>query len=122
MAKGWHILRDGATLTLARHLPPRFDVAARTRLPHAGRLRTANLIRQDMWRALQRQKGFSPVIEIINEDTGMHVRAGGRVMARPFDRSGLEARIAAVLENAALRARWARDGRHFLSTVEGVTV
>ncbi len=104
----WHILRAGPVLTLARHLPARFDVVAETRLPLSGRLRLASQIRQDLWRALQRQRGFSPVIEVTNEGADLRVQAGGRVMARSFDRGYLEARIAEVLDSPDNRARWSR--------------
>ena len=104
----WHVLRDGPRLTLARRLPARFDVAAETHLPMAGRLRVAQQIRQDMWRAIQRQRGFSPVVEVTSGPSGLVVRAGGRIDAVPFDRARLEARISGVLEAPENRARWMR--------------
>lgn len=104
----WHVLRDGRRLVLARHLPARFDVSAETRLPHAARERVAQQIRQDMWRALARQRGFSPVVEVTAGEAGLAVRAGGRVGTAGFDRAGLEARITEVLESPANRMRWVR--------------
>ncbi|MDV7145267.1 hypothetical protein R3X27_21500 [Tropicimonas sp. TH_r6] len=106
--KGWHVLRDGARVTVARQLPARFDVVAETRLPSAGRARVAQQVRQDIWRALQGQRGFSPVVEIEMVEDGLRVRAGGRVAAARFDRGGLEARIADVLEAPENRRRWVR--------------
>ncbi|MEX0286720.1 MAG: hypothetical protein AB3N23_19105 [Paracoccaceae bacterium] len=102
----WHILRDGPCLTVARHLPARLDVVAETVLPRANPLRLAHQIRQDMWRALQRLRGFSPVVSICTLEEEMHIRAGGRVIgtAPPATVS----RIAAVLENRSNRARWVR--------------
>lgn len=104
----WHILRDGPRVTVARHLPVRFDVLAETVLPLAGRLRVAQQIRQDLWRALQRQRGFSPVVEVSEAADGLVVRAGGRVLAARFDRARLAARIADVLEDGTNRRRWVR--------------
>ncbi|SFC47264.1 hypothetical protein [Tropicimonas isoalkanivorans] len=104
----WHVLREGPVLTLARALPPRFDVVAETWLPGGGRARLAHQIRQDIWRAVQHQRGFSPVVQIACRDGGLAVRAGGRVSVRPFDRDGIEARIADVLEHKKCRARWIR--------------
>lgn len=104
----WHILRDGPRVTVARHLPVRFDVLAETVLPPAGRLRVAQQIRQDLWRALQRQRGFSPVVEVSEAADGLLVRAGGRVQAARFDRARLAARIADVLEDGTNRRRWVR--------------
>ena len=104
----WHVQRDGARLVLARHLPARFDVSAETVLPDAGRERVAQQVRQDMWRALQRQRGFSPVVEVVSGANGLSVRAGGRVDTERFDRKGLEARISALLEAPENRHRWVR--------------
>ena len=104
MSRGWHILRDGDRLTLARHLPARFDVAARTVLPLADPLRLAHQIRQDMWRALQRVRGFSPVVEICAAEEAAHVRAGGRVIG--VIPPATDRKIREVLENPHHRARW----------------
>lgn len=103
----WHILRSDDALTVARSLPPVFDVVADTRLPNAGRARVAHQVRQDMWRALQNVRGFSPVVQVLRDADGLLVRAGGRV-ARPFDASTLSARIASVLDDPEKRARWVR--------------
>ena len=108
MSRGrWHILRDGACLTLARRLPPVFDVAGETRLPDAARARIAHQIRQDMWRALREVRGFSPVVEVRREAGSLAVRAGGRV-AGPCNRALLSARIADLLACPSHRARWVR--------------
>ena len=108
MKNGWHILRDGSALTLTRHLPVRFDVEARTHLPRMGRLRLASQIRQDIWRALQSQRGFSPVVEVTAGEDNVGVRAGGRIEARRFDRVRLQGLISDVLDNPGNRQRWLR--------------
>ncbi|MFD0980163.1 hypothetical protein [Tropicimonas aquimaris] len=105
---GWHVLRDGAILVLARQVPLRFDVVAAGRFPPVRRERLATQIRQDLWRALQGQRGFSPVVEVTDRGDFVEVRAGGRVAAGRFDRAGLEARIEAVLAEPRNRARWLR--------------
>jgi len=108
----WHTTRavDGGVV-LARHAR-RFDVSAETRLPSAPPVRIAHQVRQDLWRALRRLRGFAPVVSVVPCDGGLHVVAGGAVAgAVP---PGTDARIAAVLEDRGNRARWlahARRGR-----------
>ncbi|WP_372602722.1 hypothetical protein [Actibacterium sp.] len=108
MRDAWHIIREDRALTLARHLPPRLDVVAGTMLPRVSKRILAQQIRQDLWRALRRVRGFSPVVRIEEEGSHLKVRAGGRVHARTFPRASTEARIAAVLSDESNRARWLR--------------
>lgn len=109
--KLWHITRTEDALTLSRRLPARFDVVAETTLPGGGSLRLAHQIRQDMWRALQNLRGFSPVVEITSGGAGqgLRVRAGGQLLRRP-PASAAQA-IADVLENPKNRNRWLRHAR-----------
>ncbi len=107
----WHILRDDTCLTLARHLPVRFDVCAEAMLPDGGRLRLARQVRQDLWRRLRGQRGFSPVVEIMRDGGACRVRAGGRIEGR-FAKARLEAEIAALLAEPATRARWSAHAAH----------
>ncbi|MEE4117794.1 MAG: DUF6497 family protein [Paracoccaceae bacterium] len=107
---GWHILREGDAVTVTRRLPLRWDVAAETALPGAGRLRVAQQVRQDLWRRLRRLRGFAPAVRVARADGGLAVRAGGRVDG-PLDRQGVEARIAELLADPAARARWLRCAR-----------
>ncbi len=105
----WHTLREGDTLTLARHLPARFDLSVETHLPRVRPLRLAHQVRQDMWRALQTLRGFSPVVRICTLEERVHIQAGGRVLgAVP---PSAKARLAAVLEDSSNRARWIRHAR-----------
>ncbi|THH35805.1 hypothetical protein E4Z66_12030 [Aliishimia ponticola] len=99
----WHILRDGEAVILCRHLPPRFDMTARTVLPGGSAVRLAHQIRQDMWRALQRVRGFSPVVRLTPISAGWQVEAGGRVPAANED---LVAQVQAVLDDKQRRTRW----------------
>lgn len=102
----WHIHRDGPRLTVSRHVPAVLDICAETQLPDAGRLAVAQQIRQDMWRALRDVRGFSPVVEVTRQDSGLHIRAGGRVAGRAPH--VLNARVQDVLDNAKNRQRWVR--------------
>ncbi|MFY1709730.1 hypothetical protein [Tritonibacter scottomollicae] len=113
MAPRWHISRAEGELTLSRQLPARFDVVATTTLPVGDPMRLAHQIRQDMWRALQRVRGFSPVVRLTRQGEVIRVEAGGRVAAPVAP--GLAAEIGAVLACPARRARWVaqaqRSGR-----------
>jgi hypothetical protein len=108
----WHILRDGHAVTLARHLPVRMDLCVRATF-HAptpvSRTALAHQIRQDVWRALRRLRGFSPVVRVGHTGAAIAVEAGGRC-AGPA--GGAADRIADVLDNRANRRRWlAHAGR-----------
>jgi hypothetical protein len=106
----WHILRDGDCLTVARQLPVRWDLAAETVLPDAGRLRVAQQVRQDMWRALQALRGFAPVVQVTRRPDGLHVRAGGQVRGA-LAKAKWEAEIAQVLQCPNRRVRWVRHAQ-----------
>ena len=101
----WHIRSDGDTLTLARGNRARLDVAAQTCLPDAGRARIAHQVRQDMWRALQGVRGFSPVVQVRREADRLHVTAGGQISG-PFVRAHIEDLIRSVLENRLYSSFW----------------
>ncbi|SOH94134.1 hypothetical protein SAMN06273572_103161 [Monaibacterium marinum] len=105
----WHMNRTDTVLTLSRQLPARFDVDATASFPALRRGRLAHLIRQDLWRALQSLRGYSPVVEVTNTPDGVVVRAGGRV-AGPVTQA-TQARIAAVLADPDNRARWIANAR-----------
>jgi hypothetical protein len=68
----------------------------------------AQLIRQDLWRALQGVRGFCPVIEVRNDEVGLAVTAGGEVTVKPFPRAKIETQIEALLADPKKRARWRR--------------
>ncbi len=109
MKPRWHIKRGAGELVLARQLPVRFDVVASTTLPMGDPLRLAHQIRQDLWRALQRVRGFSPVVRLRLQGEVIRVEAGGRV-AQPIA-PDLAARISQVLESPVRRARWTAQAR-----------
>ncbi|KUF12038.1 hypothetical protein [Pseudoponticoccus marisrubri] len=101
---GWHVSADAERLVLARHWPPRFDLAAMSAFPPVRRGRLARQVRQDLWRLLKGLRGFSPVIEIAAAEGGVRLQAGGRVDgAVP---AGTADRIKALLDDPAHRARW----------------
>ncbi|ROT96335.1 hypothetical protein EAT49_18720 [Histidinibacterium lentulum] len=96
-------------LVLSRPGRDRLDVCAATALPDAARARVAQQVRQDLWRALRRVRGFSPVVRVRREAGGLSLVAGGQVDgAVP---RGLAARIALVLEDGGNRARWVARAR-----------
>lgn len=107
---GWHIARADGRLILSRRPGARAagpGLWAETRLPGNLRLTVlAHEIRKDVWRALRGLRGFSPVVEIqpCVDRAALSVRAGG-VMASPPP-ALLHARLTAVLEDTARRARW----------------
>jgi hypothetical protein len=103
----WHIQTTGDVLTLARHLPARFDVAAETALPSGSRLWLAHQIRQDMWRALRNLRGFSPVVEVARGTDELRIKAGGSIAGR-FAKAQIEEQISRVLSHPETRARWIR--------------
>ncbi|WP_375697758.1 hypothetical protein [Pseudophaeobacter sp. TrK17] len=105
----WHISREEDSLTVARQVPPRFDVAVSVVLPPAEPLRLAQQIRQDMWRAVQTVRGFSPVVKVVEQGDSLLVTAGGRVAGRVPGK--LASEIKAVLEDEAKRSRWLRHAR-----------
>lgn len=109
MTKRWHILRDNGALTLARQLPVRFDFAVRTTLGPGDALRLAHQIRQDLWRALQRLRGFSPVVRLEPQGAGWDVTAGGRASG-PVPASVLHL-AQNVLMSPANQSRWLRHAQ-----------
>jgi len=111
----WHIEETPERLLLARRLPARFDVQAGTVLPRMSKRRLAHQVRQDMWRALQRLRGFSPVVSVADHPDGVEVIAGGQVSG-PVPRTQAEAAIADVLADPANRARWTAHARRRAAT------
>lgn len=107
--KSWHITREDGALVLSRQVPPRFDVAVAAGLPPADPLRLAHQIRQDMWRAVQNVRGFSPVVKVETRGDSLLVTAGGRVAGRVP--GNLASEIRAVLEDESKRSRWLRNAR-----------
>ncbi|EAQ43520.1 MAG: hypothetical protein BM560_08535 [Roseobacter sp. MedPE-SWde] len=104
--KPWHITREDGGLVLSRQIPPRFDVAVSVVFPLAAPLRLAQQIRQDMWRAVQNVRGFSPVVKVETRGDSLLVTAGGRVAGRVP--GNLASEIRAILEDESKRSRWLR--------------
>ncbi|MEO0861099.1 MAG: hypothetical protein AAFY65_10815 [Pseudomonadota bacterium] len=108
--RGWYVQRSAEVFAVARRVPVRWDVVAETTLPDMGRRRLAHAIRQDMWRMLQKVRGFTPAVAVARRDGHVHVRAGGQV---PGGAAGpLAARVADMLDDPRHRAAWARAARH----------
>lgn len=102
----WHILTEDGALTMARRLPVRLDLAVRAELPRCGKRRLARQVRQDMWRALQDVRGFSPVVRVEEANGGLLVTAGGQVDRRPFPKGKCEEKLREVLSDRNNRIRW----------------
>jgi ribosomal protein S18 acetylase RimI-like enzyme len=109
MVARWHILKGERELTLARHLPARFDVSAATTLPAGDPLRIAQQIRQDMWRRFQKVRGFSPVVRVTMLRSECHVEAGGRLLGPPPQQ--MEYQIEQLLTHPDHRSRWVVQAR-----------
>lgn len=109
----WHVSdRDGA-LCVARRLPARFDFAAKTVIKGGATLSRASVahqVRQDMWRALQRLRGFSPVVEVARRGADLEITAGGTVAGR-FPKATCETQVQRLLEAPQLRTRWVQHAR-----------
>ena len=103
----WHILREDRTVTVARQLPVRFDVMAETTLPIGDPLRVAQQIRQDLWRDLQKLRGFSPVVTVMQGQDFLHIAAGG-ACSGTFPKARAEEQLKSLLENPKKRERWTR--------------
>lgn len=109
MTARWHFVKDGDSVTLCRQCPPRFDFVVHTVLPKGQPKRLAHQIRQDLWRALQHLRGFSPVVRLEPVSAGWAVSAGGRAMGHVA--SATLDRASAVLDDTDNRKRWMRHAR-----------
>lgn len=98
----WSITPTPEGMRLHRPGRQRLDFAASATISHARPKRLAHQIRQDLWRALQNLKGFSPVVEI----SGDTVRAGGQVDG-PIPPTA-QSTAQALLDSPKHRRRWLR--------------
>lgn len=105
--RGWYLEQGEGRALLARRWPARFDVAATTRLPPMRLVPLVHMVRQDIWRALRRLRGFAPVVEAWEVEAGVKLRAGGQVQDR-VAHSVAEQVLVSVLDNSDNRARWLR--------------
>ena len=103
--------RSQDSLRLARKPGQRLDVWSEARFPVVPRGRLAHQIRQDMWRALQSLRGFSPVIEVTGDAEGLTVRAGGQIDGM-VPKAAVAQRIAELLADETKRSRWIRFAAH----------
>jgi len=109
--KGWATEECSDGLRIARRGRVRMDLAHTVTMPAApiSRRRLAHQIRQDTWRALQQERGFSPVITVALDETSLTITAGGQLPHRPS--AATKARLAAVLDDPANRRRWLTHAR-----------
>lgn len=102
----WHIQTEDGALTLARRVPVRFDLAVQAVLPRCGKRRLAQQVRQDMWRALQDLRGFSPAVRVEDMPDGLRITAGGQIDGRPFPKADCEEKLRDLLSDRKNRFRW----------------
>ncbi len=101
-------------MRLSRPGRTRLDVSAETELSSAGPVsltRIAHQIRQDIWRALRRQRGFSPIVRVALQPDSLKVTAGGMLTIPNAAKAHLEKTIEEVLQKPANRLRWCRFAR-----------
>lgn len=101
--RAWREIDDGSIYTLTRRLPVRFDISASSEFPLLRKSRLAHQVRQDLWRALQGQRGFSPVVQIETCDDHMILTAGGPCVHK---NQRLNQMVKSVLTDPQKRARW----------------
>lgn len=94
-----------AVTVFARPNRARLDFDVMVVFPPVSSKRLARQIRQDLWRALQNLRGFSPVIELTEEPDGVCARIGGQVDGQ-FPRVHCEDVVRDLVANN--RARWIR--------------
>jgi hypothetical protein len=111
--KHWHITVDGEILTLSRGAIGPFDFYASVLLQGQAFLRrgrVAHQVRQDLWRALQSLRGYSPMVQVQVIGQDLEIKAGGTVQGR-FPRAQTQAIVADVLSCPRRQARWIRSAQ-----------
>ena len=109
MPKTWLIDQSDTHVLVTRRKPVRWDVEASVSFSPCHPLRLAHQVRQDLWRELQKIKGFCPAVEIELGDT-FTIRAGGRILRHVPP--GTNDRILALLNNGINRRRWLAYARY----------
>ncbi len=107
----WQVTRAPGCVTLSRPGRARFDLGAGAAFPPLRTVALAHEIRKDLWRMLQDLRGFSPVVEVREDGTGLAVRAGGALPQGARPAPGIEERIAGLLADPDKRARWIAHAR-----------
>lgn len=108
----WAVIEEDGSSTLApMGVAPRWDLLAEAALPCGvapsprQRRRIAHQVRQDVWRALARLRGFVPVVRVTHDQGRVAIRAGGCLMTgRPTARD--TARIDDILNDKNNQRRW----------------
>lgn len=130
MSPRWRITHeDGIARIAPARGPARMDLAVHAAWDVAApglegpglrrfRVEHARQIRQDLWRALQRARGFVPVVEVASDHSGeggaeagavrVMVTAGGRIDAAQAPRAAMEDAVRALLSDPGNRRRWRR--------------
>jgi len=116
----WHLSHSGGVWRYgALGAPWRWDLCAQTYLPlpplgrgPAGWL--CQQIRQDVWRALQGVRGFSPMVELCADQTGLRVMAGGVLRSGGAVTQRTQTQLDTVLNAPGRKARWTAQTRRSL--------
>lgn len=107
----WTLIDDGSVAVLApTGVVPGWDLIAEAALPvHAAsapmRRRIAHQVRQDVWRALKRLRGFVPVVRVADTGHTAVVRAGGLVLTGQATMRDKQ-RVEDVISNTNNQRRW----------------
>lgn len=109
--KRWCLTGGEDEVVLARSGLVRMDVAVRAAFPPLRKAALAHEIRKDLWRALQGLRGFSPIVMVASEASGLLVTVGGRIDAKSWPREKTLTEIETLLSNPAKRARWIAHAR-----------
>ena len=103
----WQTVDTKERYLLSKRLPVVFDIYAQTVFPICRMDRLARQVRQDMWRALRRVRGFLPAVEATKTQDGLLLRAGGQLLCSAPKARMIES-IEELLNSAEYRQRWLR--------------
>jgi hypothetical protein len=106
----WHRLREEHAVTVTRRLPVRFDLSVSAELAvqdPVSLTRVAHQVRQDMWRALQGLRGFSPAVRVEAGEGALRITAGGRMEGAQASAAAAH-QLGVLLDSPAHHARWLR--------------
>ncbi|MBY8974555.1 hypothetical protein KHP62_01975 [Rhodobacteraceae bacterium NNCM2] len=108
----WTVIEaEGVCLLAPDGVAPGWDLMAEARFPlgHPAsarlRRRIAHQVRQDIWRAVRRLRGFRPVVRVETAGGQVAIRAGGRLMGGRASAADT-GRIADVIDNKNNQRRW----------------
>ncbi len=111
-ARRWQVVREGGSVRLHRPGAGVMDVSVVSVFPNCLRpIVLAHEVRKDLWRMLQRLRGFSPVVAVAPCADGWRVTAGGQVRSAVWPRVQTERQLRDLLDDPARRRRWIAHAR-----------